>query len=125
MIIFNVVGLGMLFSGFLVGCLVGATALFVFRDATVAATSGSVCGILVVVGCDLRYRATNRRELGPMRFLWPTAGGMLWFIPLWIYMGVVPLCRLAIVTSRRPTRITPAMLRAAPTEAEYRARVKR
>ncbi len=45
-------------------------------------TSFAIGGAFLLI--DVAYRAANFRDEGAMRFLWPSRGGHIFFVPCWL-----------------------------------------
>jgi hypothetical protein len=113
-IIFNLRAILMLLGGWVVGAAVGLGVTLITADSRLGLGLGALWGMGVVAVSDLWYRATHDAHRGLVRFFWPTSGGMLYYIPLWVLMGAVPLFGLVWATARKQGWLPPIRQRPAP-----------
>ena len=112
-------GLGgiMMIVGLVLAFAVGWVVDEVWPNANKGVAAGAGVYFLVTISADLVYRWTHFRERGRVRFVHPFTGGMLFFIPLWVW-GVAPLVALPIVWVFNPPKKIPPP-RAATSPAYY------
>jgi hypothetical protein len=88
-IVFNRLGLWIVFEAILLGVLAGVPASrFLDDEDTVTQIQGGVAISFLLVA-DLGYRAMRNRHRGWIRFVHPTMGGQFFFIPVWVYAPVM------------------------------------
>ncbi len=79
-------------------------------------------GFGLAVFWDLGYRTTHRPELAWLRYFWPTAGGMFYYVPVWILFGAGPIGYSLVSLAHqnaRPRLTSPAPPRAPATPATF------
>ena len=100
MIIFNWIGLLMVLVAVVVANVTGLLGWLIFRNETAALFMGSCGGIGLLIGNDLWYRFRHHRTKGRTRFLLHSAGGHIWFIPVYLLPGFVLAMALIISAFR-------------------------
>jgi hypothetical protein len=90
-VIFNLIGLMMLAAAFLVGLVAGVITRLLTNHEGARATVGIGAFLLTATLLDLWYRWVHYRDLEFERVFLPKAGGQLFFLPLWVICGVIPL----------------------------------
>ena len=66
--------------------------------------AGSLVFFLIAPTTDLIFRWRNFRERGRLRFIHPFTGGMFFFIPIWIFTGLVPLLAQPVLIIMAPPK---------------------
>lgn len=100
MFIFNLIGAGMIGAAILTGILVGGVTSLTTRDDQLPFATGASAALLMGTGLDLWYRWTHYRDQGWVRWINPATGGMLWFIPIWGWLGAIPAGGVGILLIR-------------------------
>jgi hypothetical protein len=64
-----------------------------------AVVVGLIVGGAIALGLDIRYRVTHHQGEGAYRFIHPSRGGNIWFVPLWFLGGATFLFGIGSVGS--------------------------
>lgn len=114
--IFNIVGAVMMVTGLVLAFVTGGLVEWMWPNTNKGIAVGSGVFFLVTGLSDLVYRWKNFRERGRSRFVNPLTGGMIFFAPLWILFGLLPLLALPVMMIvLPPKKDPPRRVTSAPT----------
>jgi hypothetical protein len=118
-VILNLLGALMLIGALVLAFVVGGIVDAVWpNEARGVAAGGGVFFVSVVVA-DLVYRWRQNRDRGGRRFILPTTGGQIFFVPVWVILGVLPAIGIAVLIAVNPPKKDPPR-RADAEEAIHR-----
>lgn len=87
-LIFNVAGLAMIILGMIVMYGLWWLVYLISGDSRYLMFVSVMAGLVATIIADLAYRALGDRQTGWLRFLYPSTGGSLFFLPVWL-LGVL------------------------------------